>query len=410
MSSSRVFPGIMPTDKPSDIPLSRAMERVYDIWSPYQDYGNELYTSFKFSPVAGIGKDPACTRRDPSKVLKIDGTYYVWYTKRMAEPKPVGKPNSTADLPGTDWDLACIWYAVSKDGWRWEEQGCAVPRQPKGKLGNRAVITPDVLAADGKFYLYYQAYTVLPGEKDMWVQDVDCGMAWAESPDGPWTAVEKPVVPRGNPGEWDASVIHDPMCLKFKGRYWLYYKGNPGAEYKDPEHKEQYLKIAQGVAVADRPEGPFVKVPENPVLNSGHETGIFRFRDGVAAIVSCEGAEKNTIQFSRDGVNFEMQSIITLAPVAPGPFDPDAYNGTDDAQGIAWGLCHINPDGGGATEPSFIARFDCNLTQDLTRDLFKQNNVRYNEQTYFQPRMALPEELKERYMATAQERDRDIEY
>jgi len=410
MSDSKVFPGIMPNERLSGLRLSRAMERLYDVWNPYQDHGNELYTTFRFSRVTGIGKDPICTRRDPSMVLKIDGKYYVWYTKRISEPKPVGKPNSTAGLPGTDWDLADIWYAISRDGWHWEEQSCAVPRQPKGKLGNRAVITPDVLATDGKFYLYYQAYTVLPGEKDMWVQDVDCGMAWSESPDGPWTAAEEPVVRRGRPGDWDASVIHDPMCLKFRGKYWLYYKGNPGARHKDPDNYDSYVRIAQGVAVADKPEGPFVKVPENPVLSSGHETGLFRFRDGVAAILSCEGAEKNTIQFSRDGVNFDIRSIITLAPIAPGPFNPDAYSGTDDAQGISWGLCHINPDGGGMTEPSFIARFDCNLTQAIRHDLFKENNIRYNEQTYFQPGVILPEALREHYREKAQERDRDISF
>ena len=84
------FPGRLPLEKPTDRPLSAAMERLYDMWTPMQDPGNPFYTVFRYSPVTGIGKDESdlsVSRRDPSKVLKIGETYYVWYTRRRTENK-----------------------------------------------------------------------------------------------------------------------------------------------------------------------------------------------------------------------------------------------------------------------------------------------------------------------------------
>ena len=42
------------------------------------DRGNELYSNFKYSRLDGFSYENNTSRRDPSKVLKIDGTYYVW--------------------------------------------------------------------------------------------------------------------------------------------------------------------------------------------------------------------------------------------------------------------------------------------------------------------------------------------
>ncbi len=82
---------------------------------------------------------------------------------------------------------------------------------------------------------------------------------------------------------------------------------------------------AQGLAIADDPLGPFETCPTNPVLNSGHETGLFHFRGGIAALVIRHGNEQNMIQFAPDGVNFKIASIVSLMPIAPGPYVPDAF-------------------------------------------------------------------------------------
>jgi len=383
---SEAFPAKIPLEKPNR-PLSLAMERMYDKWNPHEDRANELFSNFKFSPLEGFSDEPNVSRRDPSKVIKINGTYYVWYTHRQTAASPSGANQATDTIPSTDWDLSEIWYATSKDGFRWEEKGVAVKRLPKPQFGWRSVSTPDVLIWRGKYYLYYQGFNEIPGLRG---DRAAATVAEADSPDGPWRPLGKVVVDFGKPDEWDSNAIHDPYPLVYKGKIFLYYKGSPGKGGRDGT-----LVRAQGLAIADHPFGPFRKSPLNPVLNSGHETGLWPWKGGIAGIVSLDGPEKNTIQFAPDGVNFKMMSMLQVPPVAPGPFVPDAFADNDDGRGITWGLCHINADGGGSARYSILARFDCDLSLDVDRPLFKKNNLRFNESTYFQQRLALPQGMRQ---------------
>ena len=389
MTHKQAFPAIIPLEKPTDRPLSAAMARLYDRWNPHEDRGNEFYSNFKYSRVTGIGKEDGVSRRDPSTIIKVGETYYVWYTKRETASPPVGGDAQTDTLPAVDWDLADIWYATSRDGFTWDEQGIAVGRAPKGDYGDRSLATPSVLMFQGKYYLYYQTFT------QRWKPFDCCGvsMAWADAPDGPWQKIGEPVLSRGEPDEWDGCAIHDPFPLLYRGKIWLYYKGAP------LDKSDRALIRAQGVAVADRPEGPFVKSPLNPVLNSGHETCFYPFGTGIAAIASLDGAEKNTIQYAPDGLNFTVKSLIQLPPLAPGPFCPDLFADNGDGRGITWGLCHIHRR---TTEPRpscYIARFDCDLSKDVDRPAFKRNNVRFDEETYFQATTILSDPLKATILA-----------
>lgn len=382
------FPAIMPLEKPEDRQLSVAMERMYDVWNPHEDRGNVFYSNFKYSRITGIGKEDGVSRRDPSTIVKVGDTYYVWYTKRQTESEPVGLEAQTDTLPAVDWDLADICYATSKDGFNWEEQGVAVARAPKGEYGDRSLSTPSVLVYQGKYYVYYQTFTTRWEPKDC----VGISVAWADSPDGPYHRLDHPVVPRGGPDDWDGCAIHDPFPMVYRGQIWLYYKGAP------VEKSSRTLIRAQGVATADRPEGPFVKSALNPVINSGHETCFYPLGEGVAAIVSLDGAEKNTVQYAPDGLSFEVKSHIQVPPVAPGPFCLDLFADSGDGRGITWGLCHIHPRGTGREKNCFLARFDCDLSRDVDRPEFKVNNIRFHEDTYFQRVMALPDNWKEKIL------------
>jgi hypothetical protein len=185
------------------------------------------------------------------------------------------------------------------------------------------------------------------------------------------------------------ACIHDPFPLVYHGKICLYYKGQP----QKPIDNDTMIR-AQGVAIAARPEGPFVKSPLNPVVNSGHETCLWPWQSGIAALVSLDGPEKNTVQYAPDGVNFEVKSLIQAPPIAPGPFVPDAFAGNGNGRGFTWGLCHINPDGGGGMSESILARFDCDLSLDVDCPQFKRNNLRFDEATYFQRVLALPDSLR----------------
>lgn len=398
--ASGSFPARLPREKPAGRPLSAATARFYELWDAKQDEDNLFYTTFHYSRVEGIdrGDRGSVSRRDPSKVLKIGDRYHVWYTRRMTNGPPLGADRheeADDETPAVDWDMADICHATSVNGFDWEEQGVAVPRAPQGSYGDRSLSTPDVLAWRGKFWLYYQCFTTRWRKSDC----VSVSAAWAESPWGPWTRLDRPVLARGGPDDWDGCAIHDPFPLVYKGRIWLYYKGAPVD--KSPGN----LLRAQGVAMADHPAGPFVKSPLNPVTNSGHETMLWPWRGGIAALLSLDGPEKDTVQFAEDGLNFMPKAHVTMPPVAPGPFCPDAFADNGDGQGIRWGLSHVNPQGGGPDQNCFLMRFDCNLS-DAENPTFQSSNVRYHEETWLQRVKALPAAWKARILEQQDEIDR----
>lgn len=349
-----VFPYVMPRQRP-DMPLSRAMERLYANYSEPSYWWNELYSQFRYTPLEGLDYndgDGTLTRRDPSKIVKANGKYYVWYTRRSTPTPPRGPQGGSDTLPSFDWDLSEIWYATSADGFVWQEQGPAVPRPPRPHAGWRSVSTPDILVWQGRYYLYYQSFLEMPGQRG---DDCPVSVSSADHPDGPWTPTHQVVIPNGPAGAWDQYSIHDPYPLVYKGRIYLYYKSDMNAA-------GQLIRL-QGLAVADDPLGPFEKCPLNPVLNSGHETGLFPFKGGIAALAIRHGNEHNTIQFAPDGIHFEVAASVSLMPTAPGPYVPDAFTNTTDGQGITWGLCHFTNIGPKEAQYSMMGRFDCDLTQ-----------------------------------------------
>ncbi len=378
--SSKVFPFI-PTEQKPNIPMSAATERYYDMFDGKQPHENELFSQFKYSELEGFDYnnfDGTITRRDPSRIILHNGKYYMWYTYRNTPTPPQGAANCTDVIPSSDWDLSEIWYATSKDGFKWEEQGVAVPRAKEGKLGCRSVSTTEILEWKGKFYLYFQAFNVPSGTRG---DDCPVSVAVANSPDGPWKHSGKIVIPNGAAGEWDQYSIHDPHPLVKDGKIYLYYKSDFGADGN---------KIRmQGLAIGDNPLGPFTKHPKNPVINSGHETGIFPFKKGVAALVYKDGPEHNTIQYAEDWVNFEVVAISELMPYAASFFMPDASTDSGDGRGVTWGMAHfINFNSNWKKMCSKLVRFDCDLSLDVNDPTMKGARVNYHPDVYYQQKLS----------------------
>lgn len=369
------FPFVLPKAKPAR-KLSAALERNYSAYMAPRPEDNELYSLFKYTKLEGLeysNHDGTISRRDPSKVIFAGGKYYVWYTHRHTPTAPQGAGNHTDTIPSRDWDLAEIWYATSEDGFTWKEQGVAVRRPPKPQVGWRSVTTTDVLQWEGKYYLYYQAFMEASGTRG---DDCPVAVSYADSPDGPWTPLHKVVIPNGAEGEWDQYSIHDPYPLIYKGKIYLYYKSDLDG---DPR-----LVRMQGLAIADNPLGPFKKHPLNPVINSGHETTLFPFKKGIAALVIKDGNEHFTVQYADDGVNFEIASIVSLMPTAAGPFVPDAFTNTKHGKGITWGLCHNTRAGERGKAHSVLMRFDCDLSLDVDDPDMKQHGYIYKPDFYYQ--------------------------
>jgi len=351
------FPFVLPRETP-DREMSAAMERNYSNYMAPRPAHNELYSQFKFTALEGFdysNDDGTISRRDPSKVIYENGKYYVWYTHRRTPTPPQGADKSNDTIPSSDWDLADIYYATSYNGFIWEEQGIAVPRPPKPQVGWRSVSTTDILKWEGKYYLYYQGFMEASGKRG---DDCPVTVSYADSPDGPWTPHGDIVIPNGAPGTWDQYSIHDPYPLVYKGKIYLYYKSDFDG---DPE-----LVRMQGLAIADDPLGPFVKHALNPVLNSGHETMLFPFKEGIAALATRDGNEHNTIQYAKDGVNFEIAAITSeLMPNAGGPYVTDAFDNTTNGRGVTWGISHVTNATTWDKNHAVLLRFDCDLSQDV---------------------------------------------
>lgn len=376
--------------------LSSAIKRSFNDYMAYRPEDNPLYTNFKYSKFKGFeynDGDGTVSRRDPSKIIKVNNKYYVWYTKRQTKCPPIGADKASQcddSIPSTDWDLSEIWYATSNDGFEWKERGVAVKRPEKPNVGYRSVSTPDILVWKNKYYLYYQSFSEPSGLKGDYCP---VSMSYSDSPDGPWTHLNKEIIPNGEKGEWDQFAIHDPYPLVHNNKIYIYYKSS----FNRPDK----LWIAQGLAMSDSPEGPFVKHPLNPLLNSGHETILFPFKEGVASIQVQDGMEHNTIQYAKDWVNFEIASVVYLPPIAAGPFIPDAFRDTGNGKGIEWGACHFTAIGEPGKKYSILARFDCNLLSDEINTAFKDTrNFLLPPQVYFSKGLSkeMKKERKEKYL------------
>ena len=311
------FPYKLPKEKPNRN-LSTSLERSYDVYGATpQD--NELYTQFKYTELKGFdynNHNGTISRRDPSKVIYENGKYYVWYTCRKTPTPPMGAAKCNDTIPSSDWDLADIYYATSTDGFTWTEQGIAIPRPPKPNVGWRAIATTDILKWKGKYYLYYQGFMEASGKRG---DDCPVAVSYANSPDGPWIPYNEIVIPNGKKGAWDQYSIHDPYPLIHNGKIYIYYKSDANGK---PNIR------MQGLAIANNPLGPFTKHPLNPVLSSGHETTMFLFKVGIAALTIRDGNEHNTIQYAKDGVNFNIASIVEFMPNTAGPYIKDAFTDT----------------------------------------------------------------------------------
>lgn len=368
------YPFYPPKERP-ERELSTALERYYHLYDGDRPESNELYSLFRYTELKGFdynGYDGTRNRRDPTKVIFTNGKYYVWYThNHLARP--------TNGVPNAD-----IWYATSVDGFTWEEQGPAVERPVRPLIGWSSVLTPDILVWEGKYYLYYQAF----GNAEGPTKSNPVMVSYADSPDGPWTRYDKVVIPNGDKGEWDHYCIHDPYPLVYKDKIYLYYK----SDFSGTSHID-FIRM-HGLAIADHPLGPFKKHPLNPIANSGHETTLFPFKEGIAALVIKDGNERSTIQYAEDGVNFEIAATATLMPKAAGPFVPDAFSNTDYGRGITWGLSFINP--GKGNNGNILVRFDCDLSLDVNDPKMKTRPPDYDAEYLYQ--FGLDEEQRKRIL------------
>ncbi len=323
--------------------MSAASQRA----ATYPKGNGEWYCQFDYSDVTGIGLEEGVYRRDPSAIIKIGELYYVWYTKSVGA---CGMDKNDPLAKKFPWDYADIYYAVSKDGHDWEEKGIAVGRGGEGAYDERTVCTPEIFVHNNKYYLVYQCI-----EKDGEYIGTHENIALAESdsPDGPFVKSDKPIHTRPEDGHWFddyetyndevfEGAAHDPTLFFYKGKYHLYYKC--GLKKTRETHADFAGTTTRwGVAISDNPYGPYTPSEYNPISNSGHEIIMWEYNGGMAAMINRDGPEKGTIQYAKDGINFEIMARINHSPAAAGLYRTENTNDSP-LEGLRWGVWHTPPE------------------------------------------------------------------
>jgi len=285
-----------------------------------------------YSEAQGIGAEEGVMRRDPSDIIKVGDLYYVWYSKGTI-------------APGYD---ATVWYATSPDGHKWTEQGMALAKGEPGSWDGESVFTPDILVAEGRYWLFYTGTSKKFGKG--FNPDSKIGIAVSDSPDGPWERLStNPALKNSDkPEDFDSHLVDDACLIVRDGKYWFYYKGRPLG--KSPGETKL------GVAVSDKPGGPYVKHAGNPVIPGNHEVLVWPQGKGVAAMIGTTGPREITrsIMYSEDGLHFSKTHNVADVPHAAGAYRPEAFTDSGTGKRIQWGV-HIGKQKGSLP---FIQRFD----------------------------------------------------
>lgn len=314
---------------------------------PYPELVNKR---FSYQEAKGIGYEEGITRRDPSDIIKVGDTFYVYYTKVIHKDVP----EEMQRMKGSGY-VGTLWYATSKDeGRTWTEMGQTLGLGKPGTFDSFATFTPNIVKFDSKYYLYYTG--VKPTSPDKFFFEANSttdhaaiGIAVSESPDGPFVRISDEAVLKRRPQSKDKNVpspfdsfrVDDAalMVRDYDGDgdldVWLYYKGRNIDHVRDGPARTQ-----TGLAIADTPESEHVRANNGePILSRNHEIMIWPHREGVATYRS----QTKTFEYAPDGIDFMAKSLMEPAlakpkPAAPGCFRPDLTEPVDFGTGISWGI------------------------------------------------------------------------
>ena len=237
----------------------------------------------------------------------------------------------------------------------------------------------------------------------------------------------------GEMGSFDSHAVFTPNILAYKGKYYLYYTGvkpTPGNPEKEFENNARTDFTAIGLAVADSPDGPFVRTNNNPVLTVSKDSVAFdsyRIDDasllvrdgkiwlyykgrsiihgrkgpgltqmGVAFADQPEGpyikhvdpildkshevliwsqdggvaslaSLNKSINFALDGAEFELlHSNLSNIPKAPGLYRPEIENGNAISDIPGWGVSMVSKKG-----LAYLLRFEM-INNELGKSLISK--------------------------------------
>ena len=146
-------------------------------------------------------------------------------------------------------------------------QSVAVSHSPLEGIGAEPGVMrrdpSDVIKVGDMFYVWYSKGTISPG--------YDATVWYATSADGHNWTEKGQAIAKGEPGSWDGASVFTPNILVAKGRYWLFYTGTFNDYHKKPFNPDSKI----GLAVSDSPDGPWERLPNNPILKNSNDPAQF---------------------------------------------------------------------------------------------------------------------------------------
>lgn len=225
-------------------------------------YGKLLAAAHREDPVSDFSK-----RLQPiGRALEMKD-YYVWCNS------PVEGPDGKIHVFFSRWPAArgmggwinCseIAHAVAPDPESPFEyvQTVLAPRGP-GYWDATTCHNPHIQHLNNRYYLFYM------GNSNGRTNTKRIGLAVADSPYGPWERSDHPLLEAGAAGAWDDHCTTNPsLAVHPNGEYWLYYKSWNTADYERDAGTAIRGNRKYGLAVAKKPEGPYHKYTQNPVID-----------------------------------------------------------------------------------------------------------------------------------------------
>lgn len=142
-----------------------------------------------------------------------------------------------------------------------------LPRRGRDSFDGMNTHNPCIRCFDGKYYLYYMGTTyggpIPAGEETSAEQNLEVwnrkriGVAVADSIYGEFVRRDTPVLEPRSCDHWDCTITTNPSVIILPGgKTYMVYKSRRGVG--------QPLML--GIAVADRPDGPFTRLTDGPIL------------------------------------------------------------------------------------------------------------------------------------------------
>ncbi|MBR1676734.1 MAG: glycoside hydrolase family protein [Clostridia bacterium] len=194
-----------------------------------------------------------------SAVIKADGKYHM-FTSRWSEKLGFG----------WNWvfNSEIVHSVADKPEGPYEFKEVVFPRRGRQFFDGMNTHNTCIKYFNGKFYLYYMGTTYgdyIPNTNapidtyyalETWNRK-RIGVAVADDINGKFVRRDKPLLEPRDCSHWDCTITTNPsVAIMPDGKTYMLYKSR----------KSICSPLQIGVAVADKPDGPFERLTENPVL------------------------------------------------------------------------------------------------------------------------------------------------